>query len=97
MLTFNRRVVTINNKKTSIRLSNLEWQALDSLCRQEQISRTKLLCTLAGSIPNYDNLTATIRIFITGYYYVSNKITYDEKILKSISPSLIKDVIMLMR
>ena len=97
MLTFHRRVITINNKKTSVRLSNLEWQALDYLCAVEQISCRELLNTLANTIPNYENLTALIRSFITGYYYVSDKIIHDEQNPKIASPSLIKDVIMLMR
>lgn len=97
MLPFYRKVITINNKKTSVRLSNLEWQALDNLCAVEHISRAELLNTLANAVPNYKNLTAVIRIFVTGYYYVSDKIIHDEQKDKVARSLLIKDVIMLMR
>lgn len=73
MITLSRRVIRINQSKTSVRLSSLEWQAFDNLCACEQISRTALLNLLAKNNDQYQNLTAIIRIFTLCYYYSIDK------------------------
>lgn len=78
MITLSRRVIRINQNKTSVRLSSLEWQAFDNLCACEQISRTALLNLLAKNNCQYQNLTAVIRIFTLCYYYALDKTAQKE-------------------
>ncbi|MBE6453993.1 MAG: hypothetical protein E7017_03810 [Alphaproteobacteria bacterium] len=75
MVTLMRRVVRINHNKTSVRLSSLEWQAFDRICKIEQVSRTAMLNLLASNLGEYQNLTATIRMFTLSYYFNFAKTT----------------------
>ena len=68
MIPLVRRVIRVNESKTSVRLSSFEWQAFDDLCAKEHISRTSLINLLAKAVTEYQNLTAVIRIFTLIYY-----------------------------
>ncbi len=75
MITLQRRVIRINQNKTSVRLSSLEWQAFDNLCMNEQLSHSVVINLLANNMQHYKNLTAFIRIFTMYYYYLADKKT----------------------
>lgn len=62
------RVVSIYRTKTSMRFAPAEWEAIDNICKQEQIPR-KILFELIDL--NHDekmSLTAAIRLFAIIYY-----------------------------
>lgn len=62
------RVVSIYRTKTSMRFAPAEWEAIDNICKQEQIPR-KILFELIDL--NHDekmSLTAAIRLFTIIYY-----------------------------
>ena len=42
MASLSNRVISIYNRKTSMRLAPAEWEAIDTICRRENIKRKKL-------------------------------------------------------
>ena len=68
MALLSNRVISIYNRKTSIRLAPCEWRALNTICENEKIPR-KLLFELIDLNRNEQlNLTAAIRLFMLIYY-----------------------------
>lgn len=62
------RNVTIDSRRTSIRLEPEMWQALTDICKREHCS-VHNICTMIASVKNGPgSLTAAIRVFIMGYY-----------------------------
>lgn len=62
------RNVTIDNRRTSVRLEPEMWQALSDICRRERCSIHNL-CTMISACKNGPgSLTAAIRVFIMAYY-----------------------------
>lgn len=43
MASLSNRVISIYNRKTSMRLAPAEWEAIDTICRRENIKRKKLI------------------------------------------------------
>ena len=62
------RVIIINKRRTSMRLCQEEWGALDNICKYEKINRNKIFEVLE-SLPDYGlGLTYLTRLFMLMYY-----------------------------
>lgn len=67
------RVVAVYNKKTCIRLTDVEWRILDEICFCEKLKRKKLLEQISTRHTPYLKLTPTVRLFSLLYLYGQNK------------------------
>ncbi len=63
------KVISIYNRKTSMRLAVEEWNALDDICLREHIKRKKLLELLNDAKDPAFGLTCFVRLFITAYMH----------------------------
>lgn len=62
------RVIIINKRRTSMRLCQEEWGALDNICKYEKINRNKIF-EILESLPDYGlGLTYLTRLFMLMYY-----------------------------
>ncbi len=62
------RVIIINKRRTSMRLCQEEWGALDNICKYEKINRNQIFEVLE-SLPDYGlGLTYLTRLFMLMYY-----------------------------
>lgn len=68
MALLSNRVISIYNRKTSIRLAPIEWSALEYICHEEKIPRKLLFELIDLNRDEQTNLTAAIRLFILIYY-----------------------------
>ena len=67
MTILKNRVITIYNRKTSMRLASIEWQILDHICYAEKLKRKIILeMTDKNRDPNL-GLTAAVRLFSLHY------------------------------
>jgi predicted DNA-binding ribbon-helix-helix protein len=65
------KVIVISNKKTTMRLAKAEWDALDSICQQENIKRNFLIDMINQSKNKNMGLTCCVRLFSVIYFYHS--------------------------
>lgn len=63
------KVLFINNRRTSMRLCSTEWELLDLICSNEQISRNDFLEVMENSNHCGLGLTYYTRLFIMLYFY----------------------------
>lgn len=63
------KVIFISNKKTSMRLANAEWEAIDTICTRENIKRNTLLEMISTSKDKKMGLTCAVRLFCISYFY----------------------------
>ena len=63
------KVIRFNNKKTSIRLATAEWEALDIICKRENILRNHLLELLNTNKSKDIGLTSSVRLFSIIYFH----------------------------
>ena len=68
MATLSNRVISIYNRKTSMRLAPAEWEAIDTICRRENIKRKKLFELIDANKDEKMGLTASVRVFSLIYY-----------------------------
>ncbi len=68
MALLSNRVISIYNRKTSIRLAPIEWSALEYICNEEKIPRKLLFELIDLNRNEQTNLTAAIRLFVLTYY-----------------------------
>ncbi|MEQ9170747.1 MAG: ribbon-helix-helix domain-containing protein [Rhodospirillales bacterium] len=61
------RNVTVNGRRTSLRLENATWDALDQICECEKISVHEL-CSMIESVRFGSSRTSTVRAFIVTYF-----------------------------
>ena len=61
------RNVTIEGRRTSLRLDPIMWDALDEICHRETITRNRL-CETIYKFKHASTLTAAIRVFVVNYY-----------------------------
>ena len=67
MSTLVSRNITLQDRRTSMRLEPAMWDALDEICRRE--GRTiHELCTMVDRQRRESKLTAAIRVFVMAYY-----------------------------
>lgn len=84
------RVISISNKKTSIRMATHEWEAFDIICKKENVSRNLLLELLNSNKNENLGLTNAVRLFSIVYFHhffvEKEKSTYTSPRIKPISP-----------
>jgi len=84
------RVISINDKKTSIRLASAEWEAFDIICQKENVARNHLLELLNNNKDKNLGLTNSVRLFSIIYFYhlllEKEKQTYSSSKIKPMSP-----------
>ena len=61
------RNVTINGRRTSLRMEKTIWDALAEICHREAVIIHDL-CTLVDNHRHITNRTSAIRAFIVAYY-----------------------------
>ena len=85
MLRLINRVVSVNGRRTSMRMSMKEWNALEDVCRKEKISKNQLLGLIEESNKDSLSLTYSTRLFIIAYFrYTAMGNIYPKPCLKSI-------------
>lgn len=72
MTIYLNRVISLHNKKTSMRLAKQEWIILENICHKEKIKR-KVLLELINSHKSAElGLTSSVRLF--SLLYLNNLI-----------------------
>lgn len=61
------RNVTVNGRRTSMRLEQEMWEALREICRREELTVHEL-CTLIDDRRGLSSLTAATRVFTLMYF-----------------------------
>ncbi|MCZ6448149.1 MAG: ribbon-helix-helix domain-containing protein [Alphaproteobacteria bacterium] len=61
------RNVTIEGRRTSLRLEPTMWDAFDEICHRETITRNQL-CETIYQFKHASTLTAGVRAFVVNYY-----------------------------
>lgn len=61
------RNVTVNGRRTSMRLEQEMWEALREICRREEMTVHEL-CSLIDDRRGLSSLTAATRVFILMYF-----------------------------
>ena len=69
MTELSNKVIFINNHKTSMRLANAEWEAIDNICKRENIKRNTLIGMINARKNAQMGLTCSVRLFSLIYYY----------------------------
>lgn len=68
MAELSNRVISIYNRRTSIRFTPAEWEALDDICQNEKVPRKTLIELIDLNRDEKIGLAAAIRLFIIVYY-----------------------------
>lgn len=63
------KVISLTNKKTSIRLAVAEWEAIDIICQRENIKRNNLIELINDKKDENLGLTCSVRLFSIIYFY----------------------------
>ena len=63
------KVISLKNKKTSLRLAKDEWEAIDIICKNENIKRNYLIELINETKSHHITLTNSIRVFTIIYFY----------------------------
>lgn len=69
MIILTNKVVTFHKKKTSMRLTNLEWDIFNAVCEHEKIRRRTLLEHICETRSHNLNMTSAVRLFMLLYLY----------------------------
>ena len=69
MTKLKNRVISIYNRKTSMRLAEEEWTAFDDICHREGLKRKRLLELLDDSKSSDFGLTCYVRLFTVAYMH----------------------------
>lgn len=67
MVTLLNKVISVHNKKTSMRLTNLEWNIINKICLQEKIKRKTLLELIVDNHADRLGFTSSVRLFTLLY------------------------------
>lgn len=71
MASLSNRVISIYDRKTSMRLAPAEWKAVDTICKLENIKRKKLFEIIDMNRDKNLGLTSSVRLFSIIYYQAS--------------------------
>lgn len=74
------KVLVINERRTSMRLCQSEWMALEKICFDEGISRNRLIELVENKKNSCLGLTYLTRLFTLFYFY--NKALRPQDVLK---------------
>lgn len=69
MVAFMSKVVSVYDRKTSMRLTDIEWRILDKICYREKIRRKNLLELIESNRPQKLGFTSSVRLFSLLYMY----------------------------
>lgn len=69
MVTLTSKIIVIENKKTCLRLAEDEWEAIDIICKKENIKRNNLIELINQTKSKQMTLTSSIRVFSIIYFY----------------------------
>lgn len=67
MVTLLNKVISVHDKKTSMRLTNLEWSIINKICLQEKIKRKTLLELIGDTHAEQLGFTSSVRLFTLLY------------------------------
>lgn len=62
------KVITISKRKTSVRLAQAEWNALDEISKTENVKRNNIIDMINQNKNDTISLTCGIRMFIIVYF-----------------------------
>ncbi len=62
------KIISLHKRRTSMRLADSEWEAMDEICRFENISRNKLLEFVEQCKDKDLGLSCCTRLFLLSYY-----------------------------
>ncbi len=62
------KIISLNKRRTSMRLADSEWEAMDEICRYENISRNKLIENIEFCKDKDLGLSCCTRLFLLAYY-----------------------------
>ena len=81
MVKISSYIIHINNIKTSIRLTQTEWQAINIICEKENIKRTHLFNLIYKNKNKDLSFSASIRLFSIIYFKktFTNKLSINKK------------------
>ena len=88
MTKLTNKIITINNRRTSMRLCCKEWNALDDICLREKINRNNLIAMIEDNKDHNLGLAYATRLFLL-LYYKSIASNTRRKIVSSIIKELI--------
>ncbi len=69
MVNLTSKVLLLDNKKTSVRLANDEWDAINLISQKENIKRNCLIELINSTKSQNISLTSSIRLFSIIYFY----------------------------
>ena len=69
MTKLTNRVISIFDRKTSMRLATPEWVAVDDICKREHIKRKKLFEIIASNKDPKIGFTCSVRLFAITYMH----------------------------
>ncbi len=69
MTKLTNRVISVFDKKTSMRLTSPEWTAVDDICKYEHIKRKKLFELIAANKDPKLGFTCSVRLFAITYLH----------------------------
>lgn len=72
MTIFISKVVSIHTKKTCLRLTSVEWEALNIICCQEKLTRKMLLEKIDDCRNKNFGLTTAVRTLALSYFLQPN-------------------------
>lgn len=95
MVNFANRIVILENKKTSMHLTDDEWEAINIICEHENIKRNYLFELINQHKNKQLNLTHSLRIFTTIYlyYFIKNMTLQKSNLCKEIPTSSTSEAI----
>lgn len=82
MIKLTRKVVSVYDRKTSVRLTNIEWKILDRICYQEKIKRKYLLEQIQTNHSTKLGFTPAIKLFTLLYTYHKIEQRHKESLLQ---------------
>lgn len=59
--------IKISEKRTTLRLAEAEWQAIDDICDKERISKNELITIINANKNKQISLTSSVRLFCLIY------------------------------
>ena len=69
MTKLTNRVISIFDRKTSMRLASPEWTAVDDICKKEHIKRKKLFELIEANKDPKLGFTCSVRLFAITYMH----------------------------
>lgn len=69
MIKLTSKVISVYDRKTSMRLTDMEWYILDKICRQEKVRRKDILELIEENHSPRIGFTSSVRLFALIYMY----------------------------